>query len=83
MKTSQLSNTQLTIQTLREHAIQFNRVADVLEATERINSAGMIGRLGPRLVKRKMSPAARKKISLAQKARHQNKAAPVGKTAAA
>jgi len=75
---TQLSAHSLTIQTLRENARNFNHVADVLEATERLAKTSGYGPAsamfawGPKLVKtkRKMSAATKKKIAAAQKLRH-------------
>lgn len=90
---------QVTIQTLRNYAGQFLHVADVLEATDRITSNGGIdsgklpnvslGNVVPfrtrgGITGRRMSAAARKKISQASKARWaQVRKTQTGKAAAA
>lgn len=81
MKTQPTSQNQTmiaTIQTLRTNAAEFNHVADLLEAREKFIGNVVLGvGAGPRLVRKPMSAAARKKIAKAAKARWANKT-PVG-----
>lgn len=74
-----------TVATLRENAKQFNHVADLLEAGEKIsigNGKTAGGILGPRLVRKTMSISTRRKIAKAAKARNLNKGAPTKAVAA-
>lgn len=88
MKTQPTSQNQtivVTIQTLRTTAAEFNHVADLLEAREKHLGNVQLGvGAGPRLVRKPMSAAARKKIAKAAKARWANKTVVgTGKTATA